>query len=360
MAPDAFGKALSVPIERLARHRALPADPRYGCFTGLIDTSVYRKPVRLTIDDEALLLTIESESKTTLPTSGSSLPSKPDDGTPGSIPSTRRRLVAPAPWMRRMSYDEYFGRSSAPARSGPAPALSKGLTPLGRTPTRRVATPLKPKATIQRSFMLGGKIPAHPDKRKRHLRAVKTIPLFPDFTTLGTEFICMQFDRNMNLTHPERSKDKKLYNKAAMNMATISVAGEENKKFLASYTPSDATLRQLTEDTNSSNGDESPLVYDWISEYGIVDPSKYGLTGLRTDDNKRRARTIYALRKFTHPDGKRQVATLGKVEMSWRLNQRRRPMPQLGKPHLKIEKLPVTKEHKEERQERTLALFSKK
>lgn len=359
MAPDAFGKAQSVPIERLARPRALPIDPRYGCFAGLIDTSPYRKPVKLTIEDEALLLTIESESKTGMSATGSTLPSKTGDSTPG-VPPTRRRLVAPAPWMRRMSYDEYFGRSSPHPRSAPVSALQKGLTPLGRTPTRMKKAPLKPKATIQRSFMLAGKIPPHPDKRKRHLKAVKTIPLFPDFSTLGTEFISMQFDRNMNLTHPARNKDKEVYNKAAMNMATISLAGEDNKKFLASYTPSDAALGQINEGVNEDENDESTLVYEWVSEYGIVDPSKYGLTGLRKDQDKRFARQIYALRKFTHPDGKRQVATLSKVAVSWRLNQRRKPLPQLGKPHLKIEKVAYTKEDKDERQARTLALFGKK
>ncbi len=357
MASDAFGNALSVPIERLARHPALPANPRYGLFTGLIDTSPYRKPVKLTIEDEALLLTIESNNKSSGNASGSSLPSKA-----GVVPGiTKRNTGFHETWMRRMSYDEYFGRSSTPSRPSPASSHAKGLTPLRRLPKRPSAAPLKPKASIQRSFMLAGKIPAHPDKRKRHLKVVKTTPLFPDFASLGTEFISMQFDRNMSLTHPERKKDKELYKKAARNMATISLAGEDNNKFLASYTPSDESLRHISDDGTKDESDDSTLVYDWVSEYGIVDPTKYGLTGLRSSaDKKRLARTIYALRLFKHSDGRKQIGTLAKVSVSWKLNQRRKPLPQLGKPHLKIEKVPFTKEDKEERQERTLALLTGK
>jgi len=356
MEPDDFAKPLSIPIERLARHESLPADPRFGLCGNLLNHSVYQKPVKMTIEDEALLLNIEAESKTALPSIGSI--SRSAKGGVSGLPPPRRRAIAPAPWMRRMSYDEYFGRSQTQPRST-ALLQSNGLTQLkqskGAPKRRATASPMKPKSTLGRTFTLAGKKPVHPDRRKKHLKPISVTPLFPDFSTLGEEFISMQFDRNMHLTHHERRSNPDMYKKAAMNMATISLAGEDDKKFLASYTPSDDAYQQLTGE--KENDDEKPKVYEWVSEYGIVDTGKYGLTGI---NKKGASKHIYAVRKFQSDDGKKSVATLSKVAVSWKLRQRVSSLPKLGKPHLKIEVLPFTKNHKDEKLGRAMDAFEKR
>lgn len=349
MSPDAFANAQSIPIERLARPPALPSDPRYGLCGNLLDPSIYQKPMKLTIDDEALLLNIEVESKTPISIGGSS--SRTEKGVDG-LP-TRRRAVAPAPWMRRMSYDEYFGRQNTqPQQSSVAGPSVNGLVALQGSKPRRTTMPAKPRQTLDRTFLLARKVPVHP--KKRTLKPVKITPLFPDFSTLGEEFISIQFDSNMSTTHREREKDPEMHKKATMHMATISLAGESDKKFLASYTPSNDALEQLT-DENEDTADKT-LVYDWVAEYGIRDPSKFSLTGAR----KSASRAIYALRKHESADGKKRVATLSRVSVSWKLQPRHNNLPRLGKPNMKVHMVPRTQADEDDKLDRLVALFSRK
>lgn len=340
--PDSFASPISISLERMALPPIVPADPCYGLSANLLDTSQYRTPAKLTLDDEALLLNIESQRPSAYLTDPAR---RSAHKLSGGLPAPRRSLQAPAPWMRRMGYDEYFGRSSSSVRPMSRKVNANGPTALSALRPQLIKSINNRKAarTIERSFILADKLPRHPGKRSSKLKPVKITPLFLDMQEFGKEYISIEFDRSAKVTHDNRSSDPDLFEKSKRAMATISLAGEDDKKFLACYTPSDETLGEMNNDSDSDMGDEKrkELVYDWVHEYGIREANKYSLTGMRRGVQKP-PRSVYALREFSGTDGNKRIATLSRVGVSWKLTQRLGTLPQLGKPHLKIDSVQLS------------------
>lgn len=359
--PDSFAKPISISLERLSLPAILPADPCYGLSANLLDTSQYRSSTKLTLDDEALLLSIESER----PTSYLTDPSRRSaQKIAGGMPPARRTPQAPAPWMRRMGYDEYFGRSSSNIRPLSRNINANGPTALSSLKPQmpKSSSMLKPRKTLERSFVLSNKIPKHPTKRLAHLKPVKVTPLFPNFQEFDHEFISIEFDRAAKLTHDNRKSDAILFKKSKKAITTISLAGESDKKYLACYTPSDETLNQLENESGYDDevGEQNKtLIYEWVHEYGIREASKYGLTGLRKGGISKRPRTVYAMHSFTSEDGNKRIGFMTRVGVSWKLSQRLGILPKLGKPHLKIESINISKEDEDRDVQKASAAIKK-
>lgn len=333
---SAYSAPHLTPMELDARPLTAPADPLFGLRVDLVDSALYDKPP-LSVADQALLIEIEQDR----PTGASVGPSK-----------KQAPAQAPASWMRRMSYDEYTGKSSNSSRPLVNMKVTKdGKTILAKPQAKKVNVASAAAKSIERSFQLANKMPKHPDKRKQHLRPVSVVPVFPDFLSLGTDLIAAEFEKNANITHDSRVKDPELLEKSKEAMATISLA-EDNKKFLACFTPTDEAMESIAEDESEGAGaGEKKLLYDWVQEYAIRE-------GARKKDPSVPQRGCFALSVHAGPGGQR-VATLGRIGTNWKLSRRQGNLPRLGKSRMRLTSTTLSKAAEGEEVKSTLESIEK-
>lgn len=348
-------------MEHDFRPTAVPADPSYGLRANLT-TGLPRRsaPHRLSIDDDALLQSVTSAR-------GSSDKHTPDGtgllrrtvtpGLPSSARPVQSSIVSAAPWMRRMGYDEYLTQKTVRPTSSSA---KRGKTPV-KSEAELLSDPkFKERRRNQILSTFGGarKKPVYPDMRKGHLTPVRVTPIFPDFASLLSNFIAVEFDHDETLTLESRAKNEDAAAKESIQtMATISVAEPVNvdrdreeppKKFIACYTPTDHTLeqrkRKRSEDGDEAEGSDDnhskrptkfhlleDEVYEWFGEYSIRE-GKY--------DGGVMSRSCFAANEAVSEDGDKKVVFLTRIGTTWKLA--RRPVLEhvlrLGKEGLEIKR----------------------
>ncbi len=354
LSPASFADPIFTALERGARPVAAPGDPNHGLRANLVEPSIYGESPPLSVEDDALLLAIEAERPGASPATQAKLRSAQKGA---ALPPPRRAVQAPAPWMRRMSYEEYLGKSTNISRPTNVNINMNGPTALGvmtKSPARKAPSPVPEPASIERSFQLAHKMPKHPDKRKAHMKPTSIVPVFPDFTSIGAEFIAIEFERGAVITHEERMKDPELLDKSTRSMATISLA-EDDKKFLACFTPSDSTLeaqgdnaRNAVDDDEKDDEGEASLMYDWVHEYSIREGGKGQSTPSRHKGVVKPTRGCFALAEHEGPGGKK-IATLGRIGTNWKLSRRLGTLPRLGKPHLRLNSVSLSKEAEDQK-----------
>lgn len=337
-----YAKAHISTLERNARAVAVPADPSFALRANLVEGSLYSQQANLTVDDDALLLSVVAGRPGHFATPGDGLrrsSQKAVTTNPASASTT-------APWMRRMSYDEYSGSTMAKRQT---------LTPLKQDVAMRRAQQRQndPKIkerkqrALMQSFDAARRRPIqHPDLRKSHLKPVSIAPIFPDFANLGEDFIALEFEKDTLLTHSDRvQNDPELAEDAIRTTATISVAeGTSGKKHIACYTPTERTLQKRKrvkedEDGPSPSEKEKKMVrfvkdeeYDWVQEYAIRE-GQFG-----TDGTDGPSRSCYAVTEYVSEDSQTRIACFSRIATSWKLSRRPGTMPRLGKPSLKMER----------------------
>lgn len=317
-------------MERDSHPAAVPSDVTYGLHANWVDTSMYKVPAVLSMGDDMLLDSImQNRPKGNLlkPSSGNRHASRR-----GKNPlSSRQPDSSSAPWMRRMAYDEYetnAGRLSMRRNE----SFGKLKRDVNVNETELIE---RKRRAMRQSFKpVKGKW-KHPDRRKQHLRPVKITPVHPDFRGLVQEIIAMEFDKDDQLTLAERiRKDPEAAQESIGSTATISVAerhrkhGEQEKKFIACYTPTSRTLtkRKRKKEAAEENGanetgkkihfldDEK---YEWNGEYSIRE-RKYADVG----PNAKPARSCVKLVFHNAPGGKSSIATCTRVGTIWKLARR--------------------------------------
>lgn len=274
--------------------------------------------------------------------------------------------VSNAPWMRRMSYDEYAASGTANQKRftdatilKPKPFINKAE----RNPAHVSALRERRQRQLLASFTLVKQPPVHPDIRMGHLKPTSVIPIFPDFSTLGSQFVLADFDEDEHLTLQSRIRDGSKAEEAVQSMASVLVTDssisnredQSNKKHIACYTPTDSTLEkrarkrddalhQLEQDEEIEAGQLEHTkkkihfvedeVYEWMSEYVIresryVENSKLGESGNRS---------CFAVTHYESENGSQKVACFTRVGTKWKLS--RKPVDEstgrLGKEGLKL------------------------
>lgn len=339
LSTESYAQPYIADIEREFKPGAVPSDPNYGLRVNLVESSMYKPLKNISIDDDALLESVMA-GRPGDPRRGSS--------TLGSAPAPRQSSTPAAPWMRRMSYDEYFSRSAVPTRAS--------LTSPNANTSSKKAKPQLSKAELNnrlrrehlQTFAEARRLPEFPEYKRPQPRPVKVASVLPDLFSLGENFIAFEFDQDELLTFERRQKkDPKGADESIRSLATVSVAEREpttQKKYIACYTPSDRTLtkrrRSAQEPEEEEDKDskkpkkisfQEEETYEWIGEYSI----REGQIGEKKQKGKP-SRSCFALTEVSSANGKKHVASLQRIGKSWKLSKRPGMLQPLGKEGLRI------------------------
>lgn len=416
---DSFSKPFVSDLEKEFRPIAIPSDPSHALRANLSNPA---KPCLsgrkhkngkghvVTIDDDALLQSVINArilgscannklSATTSDTIGGSGNAGNGGGGKGSVGSggtanisgvgkvgvaganglnqIQANNVSNAPWMRRMSYDEYaYSSTNNNQRSiniKQENNVMKNKTPVKDNKEKR-------RKQLLASFTLVKQPPVHPDSvRKGHLKPVSVVPVFPEFKSLGSDLILLDFDNDQPLTAEHRVADlvesggkgkeiSRIVMESIQSLASVCVADgvpnkndEPSKKVSACYTPTDATLekraRKRCADEESDAGEEDGKDdagvrkkkarkicfvdeenYEWIGEYVIREGMFVEGERLTGGGN----RSCFAVRSHESKDRKQRVACFSRLGTSWKMS--RKPVDEntgrLGKDRLILNRNP--------------------
>lgn len=310
------------------------------------------------MDDDALLLSVMSGRP------GASGATSLDFAISGAQkmgvlpPPPKQSPVSSAPWMRRMSYDEYRGGSVSVARhkltaKEEVEAAEKLANQRRNDPKVRE----KRRRAMLQSFDEARKMPVHPDRRKAALRPLSITPVFPDFEQLGEMFAVLEFDKDDNLTVAERLREEgDAADESVRTLTTLVVKNDtEMKKHIACYTPTDKTLalRKRQRERDGEDDDMAPQskkmhfakeeTYQWLSEFSV----RIGRYGSQIKDGVP-SRSCYALTELVSEDSMTGVAVLARVGTGWKLSKRPGTMLPLGEKRIMINR-GMTKKNTERR-----------
>lgn len=394
-------------LEKEFRPVAIPSDPSHAIRANLSIPAVARSknlPAhKLTIDDDALLQSVVNArmagSKLSSNTNSDMNPSSRSGASTGSallsgtsIASSsalgmgaggaagmalggmnhangmqmQASSVSNAPWMRRMSYDEYAASGTANQKRFSDAAILKPkpfINKAGRNPAHVSALRERRQKQLLTSFTLVKQPPVHPDIRKGHLKPTSVVPVFPDFSTLGSQFVLADFDEDEHLTLESRMRDGSKADEAIQSLASVSVTDssvlnrdeQSKKKYIACYTPTDSTLEkrarkrddalhQLEQDeeieaaqlehTKKKIHYVEDEVYEWMSEY-VIRESRYVENSKLSESGNR---SCFAVTHYESENGSQKVACFTRVGTKWKLS--RKPVDEitgrLGKEGLKL------------------------
>lgn len=339
-----YAKPVITALERDFRPPAIPADPTHGLHANLIESSLYTEPVNLSVDDDALLLSV--------------MAGRP--GYTGAKPSAdgRRRGLnkdsvsrptanSTTPWMRRMAYDEYLGGSGTVSRRKPSiKEQEEAAVKLVNDRKNDPKMVQRRRREMLQSFDIARNNPIHPSKSV--LRPVHVAPIFPDFFLFGQNLVTLEFDKDEALAPTERTKnDPEDAAESVRSLATLRVEtpadAKNGKKVLACYTPNDETLRKRKrlrdeDDKNFSRDGKKrhfadQELYEWIGEYQIRERD----LGSNKVDTDLPTRSCFMLSEYGESDSR--IALLSRVGSTWKLSKRPVKDIHFGKPDLKIERV---------------------
>lgn len=346
LSTTSYSKPYISSLEKEFRAPAIPADPTHGLHANLVESTLYTRPANLSVDDDALLLSVMSGRPGYTGPKGS-----PDGSRRASLKAANGRPAptTTTPWMRRMGYDEYLGGSSAMQRR-------KLLVKDHQAAAEKLANERKndPKMIQRRrrqmlqSFELARRQPVHPDRRKAHLKPVNIAPILPDFSRLGQNFVVLEFDKDEHLTVRERQQnDTDAADESVRSLASLLVRNpkypNDARKLIACYTPSDETLtkrKRRREENDGPTADEKERkkvhfvqeeMYEWIGEFSVRE-RQLGSSGGKGVPS----RSSYAVTEYTREDSKSRVAMLSRIPTIWQLSRRPGLDEHFGKPDLKI------------------------
>lgn len=337
-------------LEYEAKKVAVPLHPSFGLNVDLVMPGQYspRESYSVSPEDQVLLSMILSrETGAEAPLAAQIGPSSLKDSAVGTFASSRKQLPAdrlplprptraaqPAafPWMRRMSYDEYFtstktneSRRSVAATVAPVdvPGQKESLA----ASRRKIALESFEKAR-SRSIV-------HPDKSKSHLKVVSNIPVFRDVDDINTELISMQFDQFILSENVPKFAEMADKAEAAFRSAvTISIADDADRKFLSCYVPENAA-------DELSEGSTGTTKHEWqerIREFAIRDATGAqqgsSQSQVRQKSSLRRAKRSFVLTVIEEEDN--NVAILSEVPSAFLLVPRPGVLPALAKPALEL------------------------
>lgn len=335
-------------LEYNAKKVAVPLHPSFGLNVDLAMQTQYspRASTELLPDDQVLLSLIEPRSASIEESplsniASSSLKGPSGNAYPSGGQSIGAERVAPPrpsrpkqpvtfPWMRRMSYDEYrSGTSISDARrSMPVPIPSADAVD-----RKELWTKSRRKGAIESFQSVQSPSITHPDKAKSHLKVVRNIPVYRDLDDANVELISMQFDQfalfeQVTRFHGQKDKAETAFQSAV----TISIADDENRKYLSCYLPGG------TAPGVGSNEDRNDW-YERIREFAMRDSAR-SQPGSKASQAKSAGQSRRVKRSFVltvvGDDDESNVALLSEIPSAFLLAPRPGVLPALSKPALEL------------------------
>lgn len=349
LSTGSFANPVYSDIEKDFRPPAIPADPKYGLRPNLVENALYRNPNEPSMDDNALLYSVMAgrpgyNVSRTGPISGRR-GSRKIDARP-----TPQKPVTTNPFLRAMSYDEYQGSSSVTRHMLSAKDEEDKAAKLANDMKNDPKFRERRRRAMLHSFEAARQRPVHPDRRKAHLKPVHIAPVLPDFQTLGQEFVAIEFDKDDDLTHPERLRESpEAADESERTLTVVPVVKKDlnERTVIACYTPSERAIarrkRLREEEDGPMNPDRNSKkihydeeeTYDWFSEYAIRETRiGNGYSGAST-----LARSCYAAVEYKKKENPRVgVVVFSRIDTSWKLSKRPGTMEKLGMPGLKLKR----------------------
>lgn len=346
LSTESYARSVYSNIEKDFRAPAIPSNPKYGLRANLVESALYTSPNNLSIDDNALLLSVMAGRPGHAGPNGSADGGRRGSQKLGSLPIPPKPITT-NPFLRAMSYDEYQGSSSVtrhmPSTKEDEEKAAKLASDMRNDPKVRE----RRRRAMLHSFEAARRRPTHPDKRKAHLKPVHIAPVLPDFGVLGEQFIVVEVDKDEMLTHPKRVQEyADVADESERTLTAVPVGKKDpsGKKFIACYTPNERTLarrkRLREEEDGPMNTDRDPKkihfaeeeTYDWIAEYTIRE-TKIGDGGA---NGGAPARSTFAAAEYVGKDPNARVVLFSRIGASWKLSKRPGTLEKLGKPGLKL------------------------
>lgn len=346
LSTESYARPVYSSIEKDFRAPAIPSDPKYGLRVNLVESSLYTSPNELSIDDNALLLSVMTGRP------GHAGPKAGPEGgrrgsqNVGSLPPPPKPITT-NPFLRAMSYDEYQISSSVNRHMSNAKEDEEKAAKLASDMRNDPKVRDRRRRAMLHSFEAARRLPTHPDKRKAHLKPVHIAPVLPDFGVLGEQFIAVEVDKDEMLTHPKRAQEEaEAADESERTLTAVPVGKKDpsGKKFFACYTPNERTLarrkRLREEEDGPTNTDRDPKkihfadeeTYDWIAEYTIRETK----IGNGEANGGAPARSCFAAAEYVGKDPSARVVLFSRIGASWKLSKRPGTLEKLGKPGLKL------------------------
>lgn len=350
LAPDGAAAArVASRLELDARKTLVPADPSFGLRPDLVAPAQYAhrgEDMELLPEDQ---IALAAATPSTLGAAGRPGGAGPTGAARSARPVKRAKAETAFPWMRRMSYDEYQPEQREGKRKTPTAAVGAGAAAM-----KAKAAQDQLREERVRAFDLA-KIPAsqlrHPDSSKRALRAVSSVPVFPDMTDWNTDLISLQFDRQPPLEGASRFANNEARGEAALHAAvSISVSDDDNKKFLSVFAPDEQSLDEIAAraDTEQKYGEE---YHELLREYHIRDAGVESKAGAR-------AKKRFLVR--SEGEGEDEVVALTSVPNAWLMTPRQAILKPLAHSALELEREPFTQDLKRRRMEKVVSALAGK
>lgn len=345
LAPDGAAAArVASRLELDARKTLVPADPSFGLRPDLVAPAQYahrRDDMELLPEDQIALAAAQPSA---LGGAGRPGVSGATGASRSALPAKRAKAETAFPWMRRMSYDEYAPELRRDGERKP-PATTAGA---GVAAMKAKAAQEQLRKERVRAFDLA-KVRVtqirHPDSNKRALRAVSSVPVFPDMTDWSTDLISLQFDRQPPLEGASRFATDKARGEAALEAAvSISVSDDDDKKFLSVFAPDEQSLDEIAgkADAEQRAGEE---YHELLREYHIRDAGLESKAGAR-------AKKRFLVR--SEGEGKDEVVGLTRVPNAWLMTPRQAILKPLARSALELEREPFTQDLKRRRLEKVV------
>jgi hypothetical protein len=360
-------------LELDAKKVALVLHPSFSLLTDLVMPAQYAhrtSEAPLSADDQVVLESVDARSTIKPATSMAQLGTRSAQKGSGTAlgasnsyaiggnrvpipPPNRSKQTTAHPWMRRMSYDEYFSGSTTHDPRRQAALLSADATVQDAKKQTFVAS--RKKDAIESFEKANIRSLRHPDKAKANLKVVHIAPVFRDVSDSCNEWVSMQFDRMGPMDKlPRFEHSEGLGEKAFQSAVTISVADSENKKFLSCYVPDDETLESKKEDGVDDLPTES---HERVREFAIREAGFVAAQAGQGSSNTIRAKRTFVMTVIGEDDS--SVACLSEVPSAFLLAQRQGILEPLSKPRLELSRNPDTAEAKRQRRDSIIGTLCK-
>jgi Paf1 len=352
-------------LELDAKKVALVLYPSFSLLTDLVMPAQYAhrtSEAPLSAEDQVVLESVDTQSATKPATSVTQLGSRSGQKSSGTAlgasnsyaiggnripipPPNRSKQTTAHPWMRRMSYDEYFSGSTTHDPRRQAALLSTDAA-LQDSKKQNFAASRK-KEALDSFDKANIRSLRHPDKAKANLKVVHIAPVFRDVSDSYNEWVSMQFDRMGPMDKlPRFERSAGLGEKAFKSAVTISVADADDKKFLSCYVPDDETL----ESKNDDGVDDLPIEsHERVREFAIREAGFVAAQAGQGSSNTIRAKRTFVMTVIGEEDS--SVVCLSEVPSAFLLAQRQGILEPLSKPRLELVRNPDTSKAKRQRKD---------
>lgn len=325
-------------LELNAKVNLIPLHPCHGLHMDLVQPmqqDAKRAGEHVSVEDRAALLSVDMGAAQQQGTghgrdAASNGLTGPDRGAlSGSRlqggPNAQLKQAPAFPWMRRMSYDEYFSGTNRNAQS-------KADSRVESEGSRKLRTKKLEEERLRQAIESFDKVRRpnikHPDKLRANLTVKSVQPVFPHPPISGDSWVSLQFDK---MAAMETMKN----GVAFKNCASVIGEDDEKKRYMSCYVPNDRTIDAIEKGNDVAIRVED---HERVREYSVRDAASGRQTAAVEDeleaDAVRRSKRSFIM--TSHGEGKESMVSISSIPSSFVLVSRPAVLPGLGKEYLEL------------------------